>query len=263
MCRFLAYLTREPVAPAELLAEDALAAFVSLSREKKDGWGIGWRDEMNALCVAKAPEPAQGSEEFDRLAQTVRTDSLIMHLRWATLGFGLDLVDTHPFCRDGRGAVQGNGRGLAFAHNGAIKPVDGLEELVPAADREGLEGSTDSERYFLAMISALEREDDEEEALRELLRAVGERCSYTSLNCLLLTPERLYAICSYDPTHPDARYLLDRDADYFRLWYRSSPESFVVASTGWCAHGGWDTLGSGQALVVERGTLETRILEVA
>ena len=99
--------------------------------------------------------------------------------------------------------------------------------------------------------------------MRELLRAVGERCSYTSLNCLLLTPERLYAICGYDPTHPDARYLLDRDADYFRLWYRSSPKSFVVASTGWCAHGGWDTLGSGQALVVERGTLETRILEVA
>ena len=125
MCRFLAYLTREPVAPAELLAEDAMAAFVSLSRENKDGWGIGWRDERDVLRVAKAPEPAQGSEEFYRLAETVRTDSLIMHLRWATRGFGLDLEDTHPFRREGRAAAQGNGRGVAFAHNVASSQSPG------------------------------------------------------------------------------------------------------------------------------------------
>ena len=259
MCRFLAYLTQEPVVPADLLADDALAAFVSLSRENKDGWGIGWRDRGDALRVVKAPEPAQGSAEFDRLVHTLRADSLIMHLRWATKGLGLDLEDTHPFLRNGREA----GRSVAFAHNGAVKPVGELEEMVPAREREGLQGTTDSERYFLAMISALERESDEGEALRRLLRDVDERCAYTSLNCLLLTPERLYAVCSYDATHPDARYLLDRDSDYFRLWYRSSPGAFVVTSTGWCAHGGWDTLESGQALVVERGTLEKRILEVA
>ncbi len=259
MCRFLAYLTREPTAPAELLADDTLAAFVSLSRENKDGWGIGWRDEENEIRVAKAAEPAQGSAGFDRLARTVRTDSLIMHLRWATRGLGLDLEDTHPFFRDGREA----GRGVAFAHNGAVKPVTALEELVPADRLEELEGSTDSERLFVAMIAALRSDSDEEGALRKLLREVGERCAYTSLNCLLLTPERLYAVCSYDAAHPDARLLLDRDPDYFRLWYRSSPGSLIVASTGWRAHGGWETLESGQALVVERGSLEKRILEVA
>ncbi len=258
MCRFLAYLTREPAAPVELLSEEALEGFVALSRENKDGWGIGWEDGADVLRVAKAPEPAQGSAEFDRLVRTVRTDALIMHLRWATRGFGLDLVDTHPFRRDGRA-----GGSVAFVHNGAVKPIARLEQLVPEGERAQLEGSTDSERYFLAMLSALERERDEERALREVLRAVGERCSYTSLNCLLLTPERLYVVCSYDPTHPDARYLLDRDPDYFRLWHKSSPGSFVVASTGWRAHGGWEILNSGQALVVERGTLEKRILRVA
>jgi len=254
LCRFLAYLTANPTAPADLLADGALREFVSLSRENKDGWGLAWHDEGGGLRVAKAPEPAGLSAEFDRLVETVRTGSLIMHLRSATRGLGLGLEDTHPFLRDG----------TAFAHNGAVKPVEGLEELVPAEERASLSGTTDSERLFLATAGALEKDGaDEEGTLREVLRAVDERCAYTSLNCLLLTQKRLYAVCRYDPDHPDARYYLSRNPDYFRLWYRAAPGSFVVASTGWRAHGGWETLESGQALVVERGTLEKRILEVA
>lgn len=259
MCRFLGYLTREPATPAELLPGDALGAFVSLSSENKDGWGFGWREEADTLHVAKAPEPAQGSREFDRLARTLRTDSLVMHLRWATRGLGLDLEDTHPFLHDGRGTD----RHSVFAHNGAVMPVDALEDLVPAEKRGKLVGSTDSERFFLALLSVLESVSDEEEALRKLLREVGARCSYTSLNCLLLTTGRLYAVCCYDADNPEARYYLDRDPDYFKLWHRSSPGSFVVASTGWRAHGGWETLESGQALVVEQGTLDRKILDVA
>lgn len=257
MCRFLAYLTANPTAPAELLADGALCGFVSLSRENKDGWGLAWHDEGDALRVAKAPEPAEFSKEFDRLARTVRTDSLVIHLRSATRGLGLDLEDTHPFVRNGH-------RGVAFAHNGAVKPVESLEEFVPSGERASLEGTTDSERYFLATIDALEGDGvDEEGALRGVLRAVAGQCVYTSLNCLLLTRERLYAVCRFDPDHPDAQHHLSRDPDYFRLWYKAAPGSFVVASTGWHAGGRWETLESGQALVVERATLESRILRVA
>ena len=261
MCRFLAYLTTTPTAPAELLSDGALREFVSLSRENKDGWGLAWHDEEDTLRMAKAPEPADSSAEFDRLAETVRTDSLMMHLRSATRGLGLNLEDTHPFVRNGH---RRGDRSVAFAHNGAVKPVEELEELVPARERAFLESTTDSERYFLAALSALEGDGaDEEGALRAVVRAVDERCAYTSLNCLLLTQERLYAVCRYDPDHPDARYYLGRNPDYFRLWYKSGPRSFVVASTGWRAGGDWETLESGQALVVERGTLESRVLKVA
>ena len=86
MCRFLAYLTREPVAPVGLLANGALHEFIALSRENRDGWGIAWRDHEDSLRLAKAPEPAQGSTEFYWLTRAVRTDSLVMHLRWATRG---------------------------------------------------------------------------------------------------------------------------------------------------------------------------------
>ena len=253
MCRFLAYVSREPVAPAGLLTNGALHEFIALSRENRDGWGIAWRDNGGSLRLAKAPEPAQGSSEFYWVTSAVQTDSLMMHLRWATRGLGFGLKDTHPFARDG----------IAFAHNGAIKPVEKLEELVPAEERETLEGTTDSERYFLAAVSALKRKRDEEEALRDLMRDIGRRCLYTSLNCLLLTSERLYAVCRYNPEHPDARYHLRRDPDYFKLRYRSSLGSLVVASSGWRASGSWETLENGQALVVERRILENKLLEIA
>jgi predicted glutamine amidotransferase len=253
MCRFLAYLSRESVTPVELLANGALHEFIALSRENRDGWGLAWCDEDDSLRLAKAPEPAQGSADFYWLTSTVRTDSLVLHLRWATRGLGFGLEDTHPFSRDG----------IAFAHNGAIKPVERLEELVPAEERGTLDGTTDSERYFLAAVSALEQSRDEEEALRGLLRDIDGRCRYTSLNCLLLTPDRLYAVCRYDPKHSDARYHLRRDPDYFKLRYRDSPESLVVASSGWRASGRWETLENGQALVVERRILEKKLLEIA
>jgi len=253
VCRFLAYLSIEPVVPAGLLTNDALHEFIALSRENRDGWGIAWRDDGGSLRLAKAPEPAQGSSEFYSLTSAVQTDSLMMHLRWATRGLGSGLEDTHPFTRDG----------IAFAHNGAVKPVEKLEELVPAEERETLDGTTDSERYFLAAVSALERKRDEEEALRGLMRGIDRRCLYTSLNCLLLTSGRLYAVCRYNPEHPDARYHLRTDPDYFKLRYRASPGSLVVASSGWRASRSWETLENGQALVVERRTLENKLLEIA
>ena len=74
MCRFLAYLTTQPTAPAELLADGALREFVSLSRDNKDGWGLAWHDEADTLRMAKAPEPADSSAEFDR--RGVRANAL-------------------------------------------------------------------------------------------------------------------------------------------------------------------------------------------
>ena len=37
----------------------------------------------------------------------------------------------------------------------------------------------------------------------------------------------------------------------------------VVASTGWTESAGWSTLGNGQMVVVERGSLRTTILPVS
>ena len=181
--------------PPKLLSAGALREFTSLSRENKDGWGLAWHDDADVLRMATAPESAQVSAELDQLTETTRTDSLVMHLRSATRGFGLDLEDTYPFVRNG-------------CHNGAVKSVGGLEELVLKAERASFESTTDSERYFLATMNALGRDGvNKEVALREILHAVDEWCAYTSLNCLLLAPDRLYAVCCYDAGYPDAQVI--------------------------------------------------------
>ena len=46
--------------------------------------------------------------------------------------------NSHPFVADG----------LAMAHNGSIKPIGPLEELLEADIAASLRGTTDSERYF-------------------------------------------------------------------------------------------------------------------
>jgi len=47
------------------------------------------------------------------------------------------------------------------------------------------------------------------------------------------------------------------------LLHRRTGETVVVASTVWTESAGWSTLGNGQMVVVERGSLRTTILPVS
>ncbi len=77
-----------------------------------------------------------------------------------------------------------------------------------------------------------------------------------------MTSERLYAACVFNPDEEAAR--LREDPAYYHLPYRVSPDTVVVGSSGWSglSGGAWRTLSNGQALVVERRTLATRVLEL-
>src|ERR1700736_475200 len=94
MCRLLGYIARQPVI-AEHVLEDTLAAFIELSHLHADGWGLAWYDEQSHVQLAKTPEPAHTSVEFSSLAASIRTDTLIAHVRWATPGFALCIENTH------------------------------------------------------------------------------------------------------------------------------------------------------------------------
>ena len=76
----------------------------------------------------------------------------------------------------------------------------------------------------------------------------------------MLTDERLYAVCAFNP-HED---ILRQDPDYYRLSYRVSADAVVVGSSGWSDRFGnaWESLANRQALVVERHTLATRVLDL-
>ena len=89
------------------------------------------------------------------------------------------------------------------------------------------------------------------------------RYAVNSLNAILLSPDRMYAISSHDPARiPEAelrrRGLANTPAEiagYFHLAYRVTADAVVVASSGW-PQDGWTVLANQSVLVVERATLQ-------
>jgi predicted glutamine amidotransferase len=242
MCRLLGWAGRRPTTLADLLGEDDLAAFTGLSALHGDGWGVA-RSTARGVAVRKRPDAARTSARFDREARTRRTDLGLAHLRRATLGLSVGPANTHPFT-DGR---------IAFAHNGSISPPSALDDLLLSRSLDRRRGTTDSERYFLAVAERLDAGATPEEALRTTADAIAGTARFSSLNCLLLTPEALYAFCRIHPDGP----IEDDDPEYYTLRYRASGDAVVVASSGWGA--GWRDLADGDLLVVERHSLELTV----
>lgn len=248
MCRLLAFASIAPTAPEELIGDD-LASFVGLSREHRDGWGMAWFDDGGELNVAKDVEAAHASELFGKLASTTETDAMVLHLRRASPGLSVALENTHPFAT----------ASLAFAHNGWIRPIPGLEDLLDRPGRSALRGTTDSERYFQLLLAAAARSGTIEEALPPLLHSLRQDFHYNGLNFVLLTERRLYAVCDYSAEAVARR----GDPEYYTIGYRRVADSVVIGSSGcWGDRTAWSTLANHQALVIDRGNLQSSVLDL-
>ena len=242
MCRLLGWATRTPVTLHALLGEDDLLDFTELSVKHGDGWGVA-RATEGGVKVHKRPDTARDSRAFGLWARTHATDLGMAHLRWATMGLGVGIENTHPFT-DGQ---------VAFAHNGSVLSPASLDRLADPRIARLRRGTTDSERYFLALLTRMADGATPQEALRDTVDEIARTSPFTSLNCLLLTPDELIALCRYDPAGP----LEDTDPEYYRLRYRVSDDAVVVSSSGWGR--GWQELANGDLLVVRRGTLATEV----
>jgi predicted glutamine amidotransferase len=250
MCRLLGYVTRTPVALAELLGEEDLFEFTELSCKHGDGWGVAWATDTG-VEVVKAPDAARMSSAFGRHVYEHVGDLGIVHLRWATLGLEVALENTHPFT-DGT---------VAFAHNGSIDSSESLDALIPANLQRLRMGSTDSERYFLAVLAEVMRGNrrypNGQGTLAASVAATVERIAashvFTSLNAMIATPDELIAVCCYDPVAEEK----EEEPDYYHLGYRVTPGAVIVSSSGWGAE--WSSLENGQILVVQRDTLDVSV----
>src|SRR5919199_979050 len=98
------------------------------------------------------------------LAYASRTPVTLTDLVGTTeLAEFVELSKTHPFT-DGR---------MAFAHNGAIRPASALDALVAPELRADREGTTDSERYFLAVADRARRMEPAD-ALAQTTAAIAD-----------------------------------------------------------------------------------------
>lgn len=243
MCRLFAFVAPLPTTSRSELGVDGTESLLSLARLHGDGWGrASVRTPGEAPHVIRSPLSAVNDPDFDA-ALSSPSRAAIVHLRWATAGLPVNECNAHPFEVDG----------IAFGHNGTIKPLDELRALLSPESVAELRGTTDSEMYFALIRERLAEGLDLHEATTRVASMLRERFPLASLNALLLDGEQLVAV------HASATSILTDDdlsrlapladvlpdehnEDYFALrWREGADGTIAVGSTG-VAGLGWSAL---------------------
>ncbi len=256
MCRLLGFCSRGDASLEGLIGADGLRDFTGLCALHGDGWGMAWHEDGEPV-IRKSPQRADSEPEFEKLTREPLGELGLVHLRWATPGLGVNERNSHPFRYEQH----------VFAHNGAIHPQDRLSEMLSPDWESRLDGTTDSERYFLLIMSRLAvHAGDMVAAIGDAAADIDRRFEPNSLNAILLTPDTLYAVSWHHRSRvPEAKLRLygyeqpDDIAAYFDLAYRATASEVVVASSGW-PQPGWTPLENRHVLVVDRATLGSQVL---
>lgn len=242
MCRLLAYAATSETTFAEIVGE-GFENFVALSDEHKHGWGISSIDKSGGVSRTVDLERALASSVFVDAKDQV-ADSGLLHLRLASKGLTVDIKNNHPF-------VDGT---YSFMHNGTIRPMEAVEKFIDPEFANRAQSSTDSERYFYVILSEIKKHGLLD-GLRSAVTKISDNCDFSSINCMLLTPDFLIAACEYNEGD-QSEWTVD---SHYELRYRRDDSGVVISSTGW-GHDDWTVLANHQVLVVDRKSLNTEIL---
>jgi predicted glutamine amidotransferase len=237
MCRLLAFTSLERKSFYDVVGSD-FEKFVALSAEHKDGWGIGYEGE-----VVKDIKPAQESDLLTETGKNLETAGALFHLRLASKGITINIDNNHPF-------THGT---TTFMHNGTIRPSDTAEQFIGQKYRELITGTTDSERFFYAVLSQID-ELGLVEGVRKTVNLIRAIADYSALNIMVQTPETLIAVCEFNESNKSEW----SGPDHYELRFSAREDDFLVASTGW-GNSDWEHLNNHQMLVVNRSTLEYSI----
>jgi len=233
MCRLLGVVSARPVSVSDAVGAPTIKDFVALTKIHGDGWGIA--DVAHAGLAPQGEVSADSALDDPRFAVATterRAAASVVHLRWATNGLAVEPQNSHPFVADG----------LAMAHNGSIKPMQPLQELIEPEFAATLRGTTDSERYFAVIRQHRRRAPTLAEAVRRAVAELRQRYPEASLNALLLGEDQLIAVHAHARSRLPAEDIDEITAadlptehleDYFALrWARPDRRTLVVGSTG-------------------------------
>jgi predicted glutamine amidotransferase len=237
MCRLLGFTSTDRKSFYNVVGSD-FDAFVELSVEHKDGWGLAHEG-----TVIKDLKPAKDSELLTQMGQTLETNGALLHLRQASKGITVDINNNHPF-------THGT---ITFMHNGTIRPGDTAEQFISNEYKSLIQGTTDSERYFYALISMVD-ELGLVKGVRKTVNLIRAIADYSSLNIMVQTPDTLIAVCEFNP---DVKTEWSSE-DHYELRFKKEGNDVIIASTGW-GNSDWQHLDNHQMLVVDRSTLECSI----
>ena len=237
MCRLLGFTSTDRKSFYNVVGSN-FDAFVELSAEHKDGWGLAYEGK-----VIKDLKPAKDSELLTQTGQTLETNGALLHLRQASKGISIDINNNHPF-------THGT---ITFMHNGTIRPGDTAEQFIADKYKSLIQGTTDSERYFYALISMVD-ELGLVEGVRKTVNLIRAIADYSSLNIMVQTPDTLIAVCEFNPDNKTEW----SSEDHYELRFKKEGSDVIIASTGW-GNSDWQHLDNHEMLVVNRSTLECSI----
>jgi predicted glutamine amidotransferase len=214
MCRLFGWAAANEVSAVDLLGDD-MQRLRDLSRLHQDGWGIATQGE-SGLRIVREDVPAYESVIFtDHLAGSVGQVGIV-HLRWATGKLARCVENTHPF-------VRGD---VAFMHNGSLPVGPELLAMIDDDLLESIEGTTDSEHYFMALLSARRKTPSLPQAIALVLDGLAG-LPWPSLNMMWAEPDWLHVLCAHQPEFRAA----ELPDPYYHLQYGQSGESVIAWSS--------------------------------
>lgn len=251
MCRLFAWSAPKMLTLAESLGADQ-KNLVKLSELHRDGWGVAWQSADHGIRLIRDELPAFESGTFRNSATAVASRAAIVHLRWATEAIPVCIPNTHPFLKEGPTGE------IAFAHNGGVPRGPELNALVDADLLDSIEGDTDSELYFAALISAARKSDgDLVTAFARTVRNL-EPLNYSSINALALTGSHLYVLSQHRVECRPA----GMDPDYYDLSWSDVDGTVTAWSSGVSDKEGIE-LPNGSLLKIETESGRHEVIDLA
>jgi predicted glutamine amidotransferase len=229
MCRLFAVRAERPVR-----VRRAFEALKKQALEHKDGWGIA-RFDSHPPHLEVNVTPAHQCARFHQLGEELATQSLITHIRLASVG-SVTERNAHPFYA----------RGWAFMHNGTVARFKEhrarIEQHIAPHHLAQIQGETDSETCFALFRTVLDTVPDPglDDIQRALARVMTTVASVTdtagaetrsAMNFLVTDGRRMAATrrgrTLFVASEPGARFIASE-----RLWdddgWEEIPEDGVV-----------------------------------
>ena len=231
MCRLLGVVSATPISVSRRRRrERAGKDFVALTKIHGDGWGIARvRLPGNDPKVEVSAGSAADDPHFTAATHDQRSAASLVHLRWATTGLAVRPENSHPFLADR----------IAMAHNGSIKPIGELDDLLDTrASPRRCAATTDSERYFGLIRHHRPSSPDLAEAVRRAVSQLREVFPTASLNAIVLGEDQMIAVHAHARSRlPDedieeitaADLPAEHLEDYFGMrWARTDDGQVVI-----------------------------------
>jgi len=230
----MGYVSRTSTTLPEFVGPD-FPGFVQLSNVHKDSWGLAY-SAGNQMKVAKKAVTAADDSEFIETLMNSQSDGGLLHFRWASPGLGVNETNAHPFIYED----------ISLIHNGAIMPYESLAPLVAPRFLELRKGTTDSELYFLFLLTKID-ELGFIPGVNAAIEIIRREFTYSSINSMIMSKDYLVVLSEHDPINkPDWA-----DEIYYELRYRIDSDGVAVASSGW-NQAGWELLPNHSILTFNR-----------